>query len=107
MQALGTNDAQTAIGIAQHKHGIGLCLHHQLVAFRNDVAHCLAEIGSHGFPIHIGCGQLKVLEEHTIEVVVVVLPCMRQQAVEIPPALINHSRQADNFGASPHNNEKS
>ena len=42
MQPLRTDDAEAAVRVPQHQHRIGLDLHHQLVALRNDIAHGLA-----------------------------------------------------------------
>ena len=78
VQALGPDDAQAAVGVAQHQHGIGLGGHHQLVALGNDVAHGLAQVTAHGLHVDVRIGQLEVLEEHAIEVVVIVLASMRQ-----------------------------
>ena len=77
VQALGPDDAEAAVGVAQHQHGIGLGGDHQLVALGNDVAHGLAQVTAHGLHVDVRIGQLEVLEEHPIEVVVVVLPRMR------------------------------
>ena len=77
VQALGPDDAQAAVGVAQHQHGIGLGGHHQLVALGYDVAHGLAQVAPHGFHVDVRIGQLEVLEEHPIEVVIVVLASVR------------------------------
>ena len=91
MQALGPDDAQAAVGVAQHQHGIGLGGDHQLVALGNDVAHGLAQVTAHGFHVDVGIGQLEVLEEHTVEVVIIILPRVRQQAVKVRAALVDPS----------------
>ena len=54
VQALGTNDAEAAVGIAQDEDGIGPRLDHQLVALGNDIAHGLAQVVAHSLHIHIG-----------------------------------------------------
>ena len=100
VQALGPDDAQAAVGVAQHQHGIGLGGDHQLVALGYDVAHGLAQVTAHGFHVYVGIGQLEVLEEHAIEVVVVVLTGMRQQAVKVRAALVDDSGQTDDFRTS-------
>ena len=100
MQALGPDDAEAAVGVAQHQHGIGPRGHHQLVALGNDVAHGLAQVTAHGLQVDVRIGQLEVLEEHPIEVVVVVLAGMRQQTVKILSAFVNHCRKPDDFRTS-------
>jgi len=42
MQALGTDDRKAAVRIAQHQNCVRLHLHHELIRFRNNVAHRLA-----------------------------------------------------------------
>ena len=106
VQALGADDAEAAVGVAQHQHGIGLHLHHQLVALGDDVAHRLAQVVAHGLHIDVGVGQLEVLEEDAVEVVVVVLTGMCQQAVEVLAALVDDRRQTDNLRARAHDNQE-
>ena len=104
MQALGPDDAQAAVGVAQHQHGIGPDGDHQLVALGYDVAHGLAQVIAHGFHVDVGIGQLEVLEEHAIEVVVVVLAGVRQQAVKVRAALVDDRRQSYNLRACSYDN---
>ncbi len=106
VQALGANDAQAAVGVAQHQHGIGLGGDHQLVALGNDIAHGLAQVIAHGLHIDVGIGQLEVLEEHSVEVVIIVLAGVRQQGIEVLATLVYNCRQTDNLRARAHNDEK-
>jgi len=106
VQTLRADDAEAAVRVAQHKHSIGLDLHHQLVALRDDIAHGLAQIRAHGVHVHIRVRELQVLEEHAVQVVVIVLARVRQDCVEVFPALVDDSRQADNLRASTHDDEK-
>ena len=97
VQALRTNHRQTRVGVAQYQYSIGLRLHHHLIALVDDVAHGLSEVITHSLHIDVGIGEFQVLEEYAIQVVVIVLPSMCQQAVEILPALIDYCGQADNL----------
>ena len=106
VQALRTDDTQATVGIPQHQHGIGLDLHHQLVALGDDVAHGLPQVIAHGLHVHVRVRQLQVLEKHPIQVVVIILARMRQDRVEILPALVNHGRQPDNLRPRPHDDQK-
>ena len=106
VQALGPYHAQAGVGVAQHQHGIGLHLHHQLVALVDDVAHRGAQVVAHRVQVDIRVSQLQVLEEHAVQVVVIVLPRMRQQAVKIGAALVYHRRQADDFRAGAHDDQQ-
>ena len=106
VQALRANDAQTAIGIPKHQHRIGLDGHHQLVALGDDIAHGLAEVRTHGIHIHLRRGEFQVLEEHAVQVVVIVLARVRQDGVEVGTALVDDRRQPDDFRAGADDDEK-
>ncbi len=106
MQPFRADDRQARVRIPQHQHGIGLHLHHQLVALRDDVAHGLAQVHAHGVHVHIRVVELQVLEEHAVQVVVIILPRVRQQAVEIPAALVDDRRQPDDLRPRPHDDQK-
>jgi len=106
VQALGTNDAQAAVGVAQHQHGIGLGGDHQLVALGNDVAHGLAQVVAHSLHVDVRIPEFEVPEEHSVEVVVVVLPRVRQQAVKVRAALVDDGRQPYNFRPRAHNDQE-
>lgn len=41
----------------------------------------------------------EILEEHSVQVIVIVQTCMCQQAVKILSALVNHCRKADDLGS--------
>ena len=106
MQALGTYHAQTGVGIAQHQDGIGLGLDHHLITLVDDVTHRSPEVIAYRLHIDVGVSEFEVLEENTVEVVVVVLTGMRQQTVEILPTLIDHCCQPDNLRACTHDDEQ-
>ena len=106
MQALGTNHAEAAVGVTQHQYCIGLHFHHQLVTLGNDVAHSLTQVITYSLHIHIRICQLQVFEEHPIQVVVIVLTGVCQQAVKVLTALINHCSKADNLRPCANNNQK-
>ena len=106
VQPLRADDAEAGVRVPQHQHRIGLDLHHQLVALRDDIAHGLAQVRAHGVHIHIRVLELQVLEKHPVQVVIIVLPRMRQDRVKILPALVNHSRQADDFRAGADDDQK-
>ena len=89
VQALGADDAQAGVGVAEHEHGIGPRLGEELVGAVDDVAAGGAEVIAHGVHIYLGLGELEVAEEAAVEVVVVVLPRMGEDYVEIAAALID------------------
>ena len=105
VQALGRDGGQAAVGIAQNQKGVRLHLHHELVTRGDDVAHGLAQVGAHGVQVDVRVGELQVAEEDAVERVVVVLPGVRQQAVEVAAALLDDLGQADDLGARAHDDE--
>ena len=106
VQSLGGDDGEAAVRIAQHQHGIRLQAHHLLVAGGDDVADGFAQVAAHGIHVDFRVGQFQVAEEHAVEVVVVVLPGVGQQAVEILAALVDDRRQADNLRPRAHDDEQ-
>ena len=106
VQALGRDGRQAAVGVAQDKEGVGLDLHHEPVARGDDVAHGLAQVGAHGVQVDVRVAQRKVAEEDAVERVVVVLPGVRQQAVEVATALLDDLGQADDLGAGAHDDQQ-
>ena len=105
VEPLGRDGGQAAVGVAQDEEGIRPRLHHQLIGGRDDVAHGLAEVRAHGVQIDVGVVQRQVAEEDAVERIVVVLPGMRQQAVEVAAALLDDLGQADDLGAGAHDDE--
>lgn len=106
VQALCRDGGQAAVGVAQDEQRVGLDLDHQLVARGDDVAHGLAQVGAHGVQVDVGVGELQVAEEDAIQGVVVVLPGVRQQAVEVAAALLDDLGQADDLGACAHDDQQ-
>ena len=106
VQALGRDGGQAAVGVAQDQKGVGLHLDHELVRGRDDVAHGLAQVGAHGVQVDVRIVERQVAEEDAVERVVVVLPGVRQQAVEVAAALLDDLGQADDLGAGAHNDQE-
>ena len=106
VEPLGRDGGQAAVGVAQDQQRVGLDLHHELVGGRDDVAHGLAQVGAHGVQVDVRVVQRQVAEEDAVERVVVVLPGVRQQAVEVSAALLDDLGQADDLGAGAHDDEQ-
>ena len=66
VQPLGPDDAQAGVGVPQHQHGVGFQLHHQVVAFGDDVPHGLAQGVPHGVQVDFRVRQFQVVEEHAV-----------------------------------------
>ena len=106
VQSLGRDGGQAAVGVAQDQQRVGLHLHHQLVARGDDVTDRLAQVGSHGVQVDVRVVQRQVAEEDAVERIVVVLPGVRQQAVEVAAALLDDLGQADDLGARAHDDQE-
>ena len=106
VQPLRTDDGQAAVCVAQHQHGVGPDGGHQLVALRDDVAHRLAQIRADGVHIDLGVGQLQVVEEHAVQVVVVVLAGVGQDNIKIFAGLVDDGGQTDDLRAGADDDEQ-
>ena len=106
VEPLSADDAEAGVRVAQNQHGVGLNLNHQLVRFGDDITHGFAQVSAHGIHVHIRVRQFQVLEEHAVEVVVVVLSCVCQQAIKVRATFIDHGREADDFGAGADDNQQ-
>ena len=106
VQPLRTDDGQAAVRVAQHQHGVGPDGGHELVALRDDVAHRLAQIRADGVHIDLGVGQLQVVEEHAVQVVVVVLAGVGQDNIKIFASLVDDGGQTDDLRAGADDDEQ-
>ena len=106
MQALGSDYAETAVGIAQNKNSVRLDCDHQLVTLRDDIAHSLAQVSAHGVHIHLRICKLEVFEEDSIEVVIVVLAGVRKNHVEILAAFVDDRCKTYDFRTGADNDEE-
>ena len=98
MESLRSDHREAAVGVTENEDRVGLDAYHKFVALGYDVAHRLSEVGPYSVHVHFRILQLEVTEEHSVEVVIVVLSRMCQDRIEILPALVDHSREADDFG---------
>ena len=99
METLCTNDRKAAVGIAKDEDCIRLCLIEEFVGTIDDVATGGAKVIAYGIHIDFGILELEVVEEYTIEVVVVVLTGMGKDDIEILAALVDDSCKADDLRA--------
>ena len=106
VQALGRDGGQAAVGVAQDQQRVGLDLDHEPVARGDDVAHGLAQVGAHGVQVDIRVVERQVAEEDAVQGVVVVLPGVRQQAVEVAAALLDDLGKANDLGARAHDDQE-
>ena len=106
VQALGRDGGQTGVRVPQHQQRVRAHGSHELIGRVDDVAHGLAQVGADGVKVDVGISERKVAEEDAVQRVVVVLSRVRQQAVEVTTACLDHLGQADDFRARPHDDEQ-
>jgi len=99
VESLGCYSAQARVGIAEDEQRIRLDVDHQLVGAVDDVAYRCAKVISDGIHIYLRVAEFEVLEEHAVEVVVVVLACVSKNNVKILAALVDGCGQPDNLRA--------
>ena len=99
VQTLCAYHAQATVGVAKHKHSVGLGGSKELVGAVDDVAACCAKVIAYGVHIDLRFCELEFAEEDAVEVVVVVLACMGENHVEVLTALVDDCGKTDNLGA--------
>ena len=97
VQTLGTYHGEAAVGVTKHQYTIGLESSKELVGAVDDVATGCTKVISHSIHIYFRLCQLQILEENTVEVVVVVLACVGEDYIEIPATLVDDCGKADNL----------
>ena len=106
VQPLGRNGGQAGIGIPQNQHGVRLNGRHQLVGAVDDVAHGGAQIVPYCVHIHIRVGKSQIPEENSVQIVVVILPRVGENAVKIFAALVDDRRQTNDLRAGAYDDEQ-
>ena len=106
LQAFGGNHTQAGIRVAQHQHGIRAFRSKQLVALKDNVAHCLAEVLTDHAQVVMRLADTQVVEEHLVQFVVVVLTRMNDREVEVLVGLTHDLGQLDDLRACAHDDHK-
>ena len=97
VQPLGSDDRQAGVGISQHQHGVRPDLLHEGVAFGDDRADGLAEVCPGGIQIIVRGTKPQILKEHLIQLVVVVLPGVDENLMEIAVTALYGGGQTDDL----------
>jgi hypothetical protein len=105
VETIGSYDRQTTVGVAEHQYGIRAGLYHHLVTLVDNVAHRRTQIITHGIHIDVRVFQFQVLEEYSVQVIVIILSGMGQESIEIFAAFVDDCCQTDNLRAGAHDNE--
>ena len=106
VQTLCGNGRKAAVGVAENQQSIGFASNHKLVAAIDDVTDGCAKVIAHGIHVDFRILEAQILEEHAVQVVIVVLAGMRENAIKVLAALVDNCREADDFGARTHDNQK-
>ena len=99
VESFCSDDAEAGVGVAEDEDCVGLGGCEELVGAVDDVAACGAKVIAYGIHIYFGLCEFQILEEDAVEVVVVVLPRMGEDYVEIAAALVDNGGKADDLGA--------
>ena len=106
MESLCSDNAEAAVGVAKDQYAVGLGLGEELVGAIDDVAAGSAKVVTDSIHIDLGLCELQVLEEDTVEVVIVILACVGENHVEVLAALVDNSGETDNLGACADNDNE-
>lgn len=98
-EALGGNSRERGVRVAEDEQGVRAFFLQHVVGFCEDVPHRSTEILPRTVEVVVGCPQAELFEKDLVEFVVVVLPCMDEDVVEIPVGALDDFGQPDDLGA--------
>lgn len=106
METLGSDNAEAAVGVAKDQYAVRLGLGKELVGAVDDVAAGSAKVVTDSIHIDLGLCELQILEEDTVEVVIVVLARVGENHVKVLAALVDDGGETDDLGARADNNDQ-
>ena len=106
MKTLGSDNAEAAVGVAKDQYAVGLGLGEEFVRAVDDVAAGSAKVVTDSIHIDLGLCELQILEEDTVEVVVIILACVGENHVKVLAALVDDSGETDDLGARADNDDQ-
>ena len=106
MESLGSDDAEATVGVAKNQYAVRLGLGKELVGAVDDVAAGSAKVVTDSIHIDLGLCELQILEEDTVEVVIVVLACVGENNIKVLAALVDDSGETDELGARADNDDQ-
>ena len=106
MESLGSDDTEAAVGVAKDQYAVRLGLGEELIGAVDDIAAGSAKVVTDSIHIDLGLGELQILEENTVEVVVVVLACVGENHVKVLAALADDGGETDDLGARADNDNQ-
>ena len=106
VKSLGSDNAEAAVGVAKDQYAVGLGLGKELVRAVDDVAAGSAKVVTDSIHIDLGLCELQILEEDTVEVVIVVLARVGENHVEVLAALVDDGGETNDLGARADNDDQ-
>lgn len=106
MKTLCSDNTEAAVGVAKNQYAVGLGLGKELVRAVDDVAAGSAKVVTNSIHIDLGLCELQILEEDTVEVVIVILACVGENHVEVLAALVDDGGETDDLGARADNDDQ-
>lgn len=106
MESLCSDDAEAAVSVAKDQDTVGLGLGEELVRAVDDVAAGSAKVVTDSIHIDLGLGELQILEEDTVEVVIVILACVGENNIKVLAALVDDGGETDDLGARADNDNE-
>lgn len=106
VKSLRSDNAEAAVGVAKDQYAVGLGLGEEFVRAVDDVAAGSAKVVTDSIHIDLGFGELQILEEDTVEVVVIILACVGENHVEVLAALVDDGGETDDLGARADNDNE-
>lgn len=106
MESLGSDDAEAAVGVAKDQYAVGLGLGEEFVRAVDDVAAGSAKVVTDSIHIDLGLCELQILEEDTVEVVVIILACVGENHVKVLATLVDDGGETDDLGARADNDNQ-
>ncbi len=101
MEPLRADDGKAAVRIAKDEDGVGLEFDHRLIARRDNIAHRFAKVGADCVKIQFRIREPEVFKEDAVERIVVILPGVDQNRIEIFPRLLNDGGEPNDLRPRP------
>lgn len=106
VKSLRSDNAEAAVGVAKDQYAVGLGLGEEFVRAVDDVAAGSAKVVTDSIHIDLGLCELQILEEDTVEVVIVVLARVGENHVKVLAALVDDGGETDDLGARADNDNE-
>ena len=106
MESLCSDNAEATVGVAKDQYAVRLGLGKEFIGAVDDVAAGSAKVVTDSIHIDLGLVELQILEENTVEVVIVILARVGENHVEVLAALVDDGGETDDLGARADNDNE-